>query len=199
MAYAVQKHVMVIIYTYSDTMHKKKCKLCGNIFLTKYHQTKYCSEECKKRAVQKQKSEWNRRNPQYYNKMSNIFTKDFIEEVRNNTYDFNLLPEYWQKREKEAPGYLLSIAELYNDCNFTCEISGRSGSAVHHLNAYHWDIEGRCNKNNMIVINDSIHKFFHFLYGTRNNNIEQFNEFLNIHFCTSIDTILNNRGVRFCN
>lgn len=195
MDYVVLIHVMVIVFIYSDTMYIKKCELCGKEFQTSYCQTKYCSDECKKTKQRQQAAQW-RRN---HNELVNLFTPTFIEELRNNTYDYSHLSPYWRKRENESPGYVLSVAELYNNCQFTCEVTGYNGYTVHHLNGYHWDIEGRNDKNNMIVINTAIHDFFHLIYGNRYNTIEQFDEFLNIHFCTSIDTILNNRGVQFCN
>lgn len=199
MVFAVLVHAKDIVFIYSDIMYKKKCKLCGQEFIAEYNNTKYCSDICRRIVSNQQKKKWREAHPQYHNTMSNIFTNDFIQQLQNGNYSLDIIPEYWHEREKETPGYVLAIGELYSCCNFICEVSGRNGSVIHHLNSYHWDIDNRCNKNNMIVLNKAIHNFFHFLYGYQNNTIEQFNEFLNIHFCTSIDTILKNRGCYLCN
>ena len=199
MDFAVLMPAKVIIFIYSGIMYKKKCKLCGNDFIAKHNNTKYCSDTCRRIASNQQKRNWRQKHPEYYNEACNVLTDDFIHQLSTGAYTIESIPSYWRTREQETPGYVLSVAELYHNCNFLCEVSGRNGSVIHHLNSYHWDVDGRCDKNNMIVINRAIHNFFHFLYGYRNNTIEQFDEFLNIHFCTSISTILQNRGCYMCN
>lgn len=48
---------------------------------------------------------------------------------------------------------------------------------AHHLNGYHWFVEGRFNVENGITLCEDCHKQFHKLYGMRNNTKEQFEEF----------------------
>ena len=174
-------------------MYSKECKECGKIFQTQYHMTKYCSSVCADKVKKRQKQKWNMNHPERNNKIRRILTDDVIEAIQKDEYDLTSLP-YWKTREEETPGYIKSIAILYKNCNFKCEITGQNGLVVHHLNSYHWDVDNRCNPNNMIVIHKAVHDFFHFLYGYNNNTIEQFDEFLNLHFCTSVDNIYNRRG-----
>jgi len=68
--------------------------------------------------------------------------------------------------------------------NYICQICGEHGKriAAHHLDGYHWFIDGRFNVNNGITLcdgKDSCHKLFHKIYGNKNNINEQFKEFKN--------------------
>lgn len=166
----------------------KKCKLCGKEFKLKSNAQKYCSEECSLIAYKRHQGQ-----AHYHS----YLTDDIVNYVLTDSYDITQLP--WMDREKEAPGYTKAVVKMYNDANFLCEITKAPNVVVHHLNSYHWDVSGRCDANNMIVINKTIHEFFHFLYGWSDNTIEQFNDFLNLHFGISMDIILKNRGVWVCN
>lgn len=166
----------------------KKCKLCGKEFQLKSNAQKYCSRECSLTAEKRKQGQ---------RSYHSYLTDDIVSRVLNDSYDIMKLP--WHDREVETPGYTKAIVQMYDDANFICEITKCPNVVVHHLNSYHWDVNGRCSTDNMIVINKSIHEFFHFLYGRSNNTIEQFNDFLNLHFGISVNTIFNNRGGWSCN
>lgn len=187
----------------------KKCKLCNKQFEPSHFNAKYCSDECRKAAQKQQINDWKKSHPNYFkewhdanptyqnrygNSAAKIFNKEFINLLQSNDYSLDDIPKAYRSREEETPGYTKCIGDMYLNTNFTCEITGKRGNAVHHLNAYHWDTDGRCDYSNMIVLNNSVHRFFHFLYGYENNTKEQFDEFLNLHFCSSIDNILNCRS-----
>ena len=62
---------------------------------------------------------------------------------------------------------------------YTCQKCSKVGGhmCAHHLNGYHWFIEGRSDINNGITLCKKCHKDFHNKYGFQNNTKEQFLEY----------------------
>ena len=83
-----------------------------------------------------------------------------------------------RENKRRTEEYYNFIREVMKVRGYTCEFSGKKGRLhVHHLNGYHWFKEGRIDKNNVVLIHKDIHKFFHKLYGNKNNTVEQWVEF----------------------
>jgi hypothetical protein len=53
---------------------------------------------------------------------------------------------------------------------------------LHHLNGFEWDIEGRYDPGNCVLIHQDIHYMFHGIYKCRMNTIEQIEAFLKIYY-----------------
>ncbi|WP_243081405.1 MULTISPECIES: HNH endonuclease [Staphylococcus] len=71
-------------------------------------------------------------------------------------------------------------SKIFQRDNYTCKVCGSFGKKLnaHHLNGYHWNLEGRYDVNNGITLCESCHKEFHKTYGNRNNTKEQFEDYL---------------------
>lgn len=82
------------------------------------------------------------------------------------------------EREAETEGTFEAIRQVYQRANYRSEVGGGVGGAVHHLNGYNWDVKGRIDPNNLILLSDEVHEEFHKSYGAGNNSIEQFLEFV---------------------
>jgi hypothetical protein len=66
---------------------------------------------------------------------------------------------------------------------FTCELCGRRGVElhVHHKNSYDWDIPGRYDTQNLIVLCSNDHHSFHSIFGYGKNTELQFAEYKQMH------------------
>lgn len=69
--------------------------------------------------------------------------------------------------------------------DYTCRICKNKSSKkhkvllnAHHLNGFHWFVEGRYDFNNGITLCEQCHKDFHKTYGNRNNTKEQFEQYM---------------------
>ena len=63
---------------------------------------------------------------------------------------------------------------------YTCQVTGKKGRIVaHHIYSYDKHKNLRLDVNNGITVLEEIHLQFHSLYGYGNNDLEQWNEFLN--------------------
>lgn len=65
--------------------------------------------------------------------------------------------------------------------NYICQCCGYSKGHIlvaHHLNSWHWDINGRCEVDNGITLCTPCHKRFHKQFGNKNNNKWQMRSFL---------------------
>ncbi len=72
------------------------------------------------------------------------------------------------------------FSEVMNDRNYTCELTNTTGGklSVHHINSVHLFPELQFDKENVIVIKQSIHKEFHNKYGYQWATREKWNQFL---------------------
>jgi hypothetical protein len=62
--------------------------------------------------------------------------------------------------------------------NYTCPLSGKRGNFnVHHIESWKSNKELRFDVNNGITLWEPLHRLFHKLYGRKNNNRFQFDEF----------------------
>lgn len=69
-------------------------------------------------------------------------------------------------------------AVLIND-DFCCFVTGEKEElACHHLGSWDWFIEGRYDPLNGITLKKEIHEKFHKMYGSGQNTVEQFEDFL---------------------
>jgi len=69
--------------------------------------------------------------------------------------------------------------KLKIEANFTCQLCERRGVElnVHHINSYDWDIPGRYDESNLIVLCKNHHEGFHQIYGFGQNTELQFQEY----------------------
>lgn len=84
--------------------------------------------------------------------------------------------------ERKYPEYYDWRKKVFERDNYTCQCCDISGSKItlnaHHLNSYHWDIEGRTDLNNGITLCINCHNDFHNKYGRHYNTKEQYVEFM---------------------
>ena len=98
-----------------------------------------------------------------------------------NSYMWNPnLTDEERELDRHIDGYSEFRTNVYIEDNRTCQCCGQHGGKLnaHHLNGYHWFIEGRLDINNAITLCEDCHKEFHHIYGYRNNTKEQFEEFI---------------------
>lgn len=81
-------------------------------------------------------------------------------------------------REREGMHYFRT--EVFKRDNYTCVVCEKRGGDLiaHHLNGYHWCIEGREDIKNGVCVCDNCHNLFHYKYGRKNNTMFQFIEFM---------------------
>jgi hypothetical protein len=97
----------------------------------------------------------------------------------NHNYNHNITDE-----ERE-------IGRLYNEyyewqknvkilADFTCNSCKKRGGELtsHHLDGFHWCIEGRTDINNGVCLCESCHRNFHNRFGYKNNTKEQYKNFI---------------------
>jgi 5-methylcytosine-specific restriction endonuclease McrA len=75
--------------------------------------------------------------------------------------------------------------KVFERDDYTCQVCGTKNITLnaHHLDGYHWAIDKRFNVNNGVTLCFNCHSqrvsgSFHSIYGVKNNNKEQFEEFL---------------------
>jgi hypothetical protein len=67
--------------------------------------------------------------------------------------------------------------------NHRCFITNETTNLVlHHLNGFEWDVEGRYDPANCVLIHEKIHYMFHGIYKCRANTRQQFEAFLKIYY-----------------
>lgn len=87
-----------------------------------------------------------------------------------------------RERGRNIPGYAEWCFKVKERDAFTCWVCrlSKSGKMVsHHLDAYHWCKELRCDIDNGVCLCENCHKGFHLKYGTKDNKRWQFEEYLN--------------------
>lgn len=153
-----------------------KCDNCGKEIVKKQHEIDrnkhhYCSQEC--RMEHQKITMLGSNNPNYGNK--GLFVGE-----KSPRWNSNLTNEDRIQRR-----HILGYEEWKNQVkirdNYTCTHCGKRGGDMHshHLNSYHWDIEGRADINNGVTLCEVCHKEFHSIYGNKNNTKEQFYEWNN--------------------
>lgn len=86
-----------------------------------------------------------------------------------------------REQERKTEEYSLFVKKVATRDNYICRCCGKRCSKdliVHHLNGYHWYIEGRTNPENAVCLCKRCHDNFHAKYGKGNNTKEQFEEWL---------------------
>lgn len=71
--------------------------------------------------------------------------------------------------------------DIFNRDKYICQCCGYDKGHIlvaHHMNSWHWCVEGRYDVNNGITLCEPCHKRFHKEYGIKNNTKEQMNAFL---------------------
>lgn len=90
---------------------------------------------------------------------------------------------YKSKNTHRREGVASWRLAVFKKDGFRCVVCGLNGYLnAHHLNGYHWFVEGRNDVNNGVTLcadKNMCHQKFHFKYGNKNNTKEQFMEFLN--------------------
>lgn len=155
----INKNLLIIDKNYISSKTKMNvfCKKCNNIFKTDWNHLN-AGRGCPNCAIKKRKGEGNGN----YNPM--LSNKDRMR--RRLYYKGNSLSNLRN--------------EVYKRDDYTCKVCSNRGGKLnaHHLDGYHWYIEGRYDPNNCITLCESCHKEFHKTYGNRNNTREQFEEYL---------------------
>ena len=71
---------------------------------------------------------------------------------------------------------------VFEKDNYTCQYCGDNKGHnlnAHHKNGHHWCKEQRYETDNGVTLCEECHKYFHSIYGYKNNTEEQFNEWIN--------------------
>lgn len=167
----------------------KQCMICGKEFDTKNRSptAKTCSKECSmiknKQYGKKYFKQWRQDNLEYDKQRKQQWYQDNREhELERNARYRDQHPEKYSKtkREEETPGLDIAKKMARQNANYQCELTGWKGpNNVHHLNGYVFFPNQRADLNNLIVLETSVHKHFHNIYGKKGNNtIDQFDEFV---------------------
>lgn len=102
----------------------------------------------------------------------------------NPSYNPNLTDEERSMRRLYLRGEsMIKFREgVFKRDNYTCQICKKRGNKLnaHHLNGYHWFLEGRYDVNNGVTLCENCHKKFHDKYGKKDNTLKQFMEFKKI-------------------
>ena len=138
---------------------------CGNISEIIWDSFKSGSR-CKKCGIEK-----------ISGKNSYLYNDNLTEEQRkeNNKKDRNSNPEYrkWRKEVYERDNYVCQC------CYKTKDINGKWKKInAHHIKNYATNKELRFEKDNGITMCKSCHMQFHYIYGYKDNNQQQLDEFL---------------------
>ena len=165
------------------------CEVCGKEFETS-RPAKYCSEDCKHEAKKAR-----RRASRKVSKVCPICGKEFIGTGRDKycsnecSHEARLMmyrsrtDRHTECMEMFNESYAKMIYQALKRAGGKSELSGVESDdlIVHHLNGYHWDLAGRCDLANVIVLTYDEHEHFHSIYGNKFNTVEQFNEFINMY------------------
>lgn len=163
------------------------CEVCGKEFETS-RPAKYCGEDCKKEAR-------NRRVTPKVSKVCPICGTKFKGTSRDKYCSDECSYEAKLIRYRSATTRHTECMEMFNESYATMiyralkrargksELSGVKSDdlVVHHLNGYHWDLAGRCDLANVIVLTHDEHQHFHSIYGNNFNTVEQFEEFIKMY------------------
>ncbi len=172
----------------------KQCVICGKEFDTKdrTYNAKTCSKECsiiRKKQYDKQHYQ---DNYEYRLQYQRQYYQDNREHKLQYQRQYNSLHPDMRgrdRREKETPGLTEAKYMAFENANFQCELTGQQQYLkVHHLNGYANFPNQRADLNNLIVLNDDVHKHFHSIYGYKGDNtIDQFSEFVYQKFPLQFD------------
>ena len=131
---------------------------------------------------------------------SNSGFDDIADGLREQLFGiFNLVEELQklQYRELDAPGTLRAVKDAYEQADYKSEVGEGAGQAVHHLEGYNWKVGDRIDPNNLILLSNEIHDEFHKLFGTGNNTIEQFIEFLKEYHPEELPKFMEKYGDKY--
>ena len=184
----------------------RQCVICGKSFDTKNRSSNAitCSKECgrerqrqhqrvydrKREQTPKRKEQKKKNNKERYQR-----NREYI--LEQNTRYKDRHPEKYSKtkREEETPGLDIAKRIVRQNANYQCELTGWKGpNHVHHLNGYATFPEQRTDLNNLILLETSVHKHFHNIYGKKGDNtIKQFDEFVCHWFPLQVDNFRMNK------
>ena len=144
---------------------KCNCDICNKQFILnecefKKYNHHYCSKECRYKGMSVFYSGEN--HPSYNH------NKPLEERLKDRKYI-----EYYERRKN-----------VYEKDNYTCQCCGDNKGhnlVAHHILNYSEHEEIRTNINNGITLCKTCHKLFHDIYGYRNNNKNQLDEFMKEH------------------
>lgn len=136
-----------------------ECMICGYNFQSNWSKLKI-GRGCKECAYEKRKG------------------------AGNPSYNPNLTDEERSTRRLYLRGEsMIKFREgVFKRDNYTCQICKKHGGKLnaHHLNGYHWFIEGRYDTENGVTLCEKCHLKFHDKYGKKDNTAKQFQEFKKI-------------------
>jgi 5-methylcytosine-specific restriction endonuclease McrA len=138
-------------YSADNYKGRPKCLSCGNL-MSRYNYTDSYCQKC------------------YRGDRTKRWNPNLESEIRENGRTIN--PKYYEWR-----------LNVFNRDRFQCQKCGdnKGGNLVaHHIFNFHSHKELRTDINNGITLCEKCHIVFHKIYGNKNNNKKQINEFLNI-------------------
>jgi hypothetical protein len=100
--------------------------------------------------------------------------------TRSGKNHYNWNPNLSDKDRERRRNAVFSKSIMKRD-KFTCNICKKVGGnlVAHHMNSYHYDIDGRFAEENCITLCKLCHKNFHKEYGYKNNTKDQYIEYRN--------------------
>lgn len=148
---------------YIDINHN--CSYCSKEYHVKKseyetHENHFCSRKCK--------DKWQSENVK--GEKHPNFNPTISEKQR---YEKREYAEYWEFRKN-----------VYTRDNYSCVKCGdnKGGNLVaHHIDNYATNPSKRTDVNNGVTLCNDCHKKFHKIFGNKDNNITQFNEFMKEH------------------
>ena len=185
---------------------EKKCVICDKIFIAKKDCStrvqKFCSKKCYGLSIAKFKKcpncniefyHWNRkfcsrkcRNKSIVGTKLSTITKKKLS-ISHKGKKVGSLNNFWKGGITSENDSIRSSCDykewrksVFERDNYTCQKTGERGTQIvaHHINNFADNKNLRLVVENGITLSKKSHEDFHKIYGKRNNNLQQLEEFL---------------------
>lgn len=164
----------------------KYCEQCNKVLTLNntrdINRKRFCSRHCSN--VLTTKIKWENNPEQFENLKKSTSGPNKKKGHRGNKH-----PQWIEDRSKVKQKRSISeerwfFSEVLQDRKYTCELTGTIGGklSVHHINSVHLFPELQFDKQNVVVIQQSIHKDFHKKYGYQWATKEKWKAYLEEHF-----------------
>lgn len=180
-------------------IYNRKCVMCHKDYKPRTNNSKYCSRECRAKADLKERLIFNCSfcgnevkilKSQISNKKRIFCSKKCVHNGNSIFYRGENSPS-WNPNITQEEREKMRHYDEYNDWrkkifardNYTCQCCGDNNGGnlrAHHYLNYSEHPSLRTDINNGITLCKECHKEFHDTYGYKNNNIQQFKEFLQL-------------------